>query len=437
MKDNVKRFLGWAILVILALVPVVLLFTLGPEALEVQDYSSVTQMLGEVFGLVGMTLFALTFMLSTRIRFIEDIFGGLDKVYVVHGVLGGTALMLILFHPILLVLKFIPSNIKLAASYLLPSSYWSVNFGIIALTGLILLVGLTLYSKMKYHKWKLSHEFLGAIFILAVLHIFLVRGVASRDNIFSGYYLFAGIVSFIGLSAFSYSLFIKDRIMKNAVYIIKRIEQKNDVFIIDMIPKHKPLEYQSGQFVYVRFYNERLSREEHPFSIASKSNSRDLRIIIKKLGDYTDRLEHLKIGDKVSIEGPYGKFNCDLQKKNEEQVWIAGGIGITPFLGMLEDLETCRVKVDLYHSVKKESDFINYKEMEDANSRINQFRFIPWNSTNKGYLTVNDISKISGDLKKKTFYICGPEAFKNSIIKGLTDAGVDNNKIHEEVFGFR
>jgi predicted ferric reductase len=437
MNNQLKKFLGWTVLLAIALIPVILLFALGPEAGEFSDYSSITHTLGEIFGLVGMTLFALTFVLSTRIRFIEDIFGGLDKVYVVHGILGGTALMLILFHPILLVLKFIPSNLHLAATYLLPSSYWSVNLGIIALLGLIFLISITLFSKIKYNKWKFSHEFLGLIFIFAVFHIFLVRGTASKDNIFSGYYIYAAIVSLIGLGAFSYSLFLKNRLIKNAVYRIKVIEKKNDLFIIDMLPEHKPLSYKSGQFIYVRFYNERLSKEAHPFSIASKSNSEKLRIIVKKLGDYTDRLEHLKEGDKILIEGPYGRFNCNLEKKNEEQVWIAGGIGITPFLGMFEDLLNCQVKVDLYHSAKNESDFVNYKELSEANSKIKSFRFIPWNSTEKGYLSAKDISHISGNLLEKTFYICGPEGFKHGIIKGLINAGVNKNKIHEEAFGFR
>ncbi len=437
MANRLKKFLGWTSLIVLALIPVILLFTLGPEAGEMQGYSSITHTLGEIFGLVGMTLFALTFILSTRINFIEDIFGGLDKVYTVHGILGGVALMLVLFHPILLVLKFIPSNISLAASYLLPSSYWSVNFGIIALLGLILLIAVTLFSKIKYNKWKFSHEFLGLVFIFAVFHIFLVRGVASRDNIFNGYYLYAAIVSLIGLGAFAYSLFIKNRFIKNAVYRIKNIEQKKDVFTIEMIPDHKPISYKSGQFIYVRFYNERISDEAHPFSIASKSDSPVIKIIVKKLGDYTGRLEHLKMGDKVSIEGPYGRFNCDLKKKNEEQVWIAGGIGITPFIGMFEDLENCPVKVDLYHSVKHESDFINNKELSEENNKSKNFRFIPWNSHERGYLTAEHISKISGNLKGKSFYICGPEAFKNSIIRGLIKAGVNSDNIHEEAFGFR
>ena len=156
MKEN--KILGWSIIFLLAIIPILLLMTLGEETSWFGDYSSATQTLGEIFGLVGMTLFALTFVLSTRIKAIEDLFGGLDKVYIVHAIVGGAALVSMLFHPIFLVLKFIPSDVWQAALYLLPGSYWSVNFGIIALMGLIFLISLTLYSRMKYNRWKFSHD---------------------------------------------------------------------------------------------------------------------------------------------------------------------------------------------------------------------------------------------------------------------------------------
>lgn len=54
-----------------------------------------------------------------------------------------------------------------------------------------------------------------------------------------------------------------------------------------------------------------------------------MTLIVKALGDHTDRLhETLKIGQNVKIEGPYGCFTFD--DHYPEQIWIGGGIGITP-----------------------------------------------------------------------------------------------------------
>ena len=436
MKEN--KILGWSIIFLLAIIPILLLMTLGEETSWFGDYSSATQTLGEIFGLVGMTLFALTFVLSTRIKAIEDLFGGLDKVYIVHAIVGGAALVSMLFHPIFLVLKFIPSDVWQAALYLLPGSYWSVNFGIIALMGLIFLISLTLYSSMKYNRWKFSHEFLGLVFLFAVFHIFLVRGNASRDNIFVGYYEYAAAVSIIGLGAFSYSLFLKNRIFKTAVYRVRTIKPYKNAFEISMVAEHKPLQYKAGQFIFVRFYNRRLPREAHPFSIASETNSPILTIIVKKLGDFTSKLIELREGDKVSIEGPYGKFDYT-KAKGKNQVWIAGGIGIVPFLGMAKDLEdkTIDGTISLFYSVADESDFIGYDLLTQLSSANKKFSFIAWNSKTQGYLDAKKIQEISGSVKDKAYFLCGPPGFKDSIIKGLLQLGVKKQSIHEEAFDFR
>jgi predicted ferric reductase len=434
---KLKSLFGWLALIVLSLIPVFLWFKLGAGAEEFVDYASSVHSIGELFGLIGITMFALTFVLSTRIKIIEDIFGGLDKVYIVHGIFGGTALILLLFHPIFLVLRFIPEQISLAASYLLPSSHWSVNFGIIALIGMIILIYITLFLRMKYHRWKFTHEFLGLVFLFAVLHMFLVRWDASGDLIFRGYYIYAAIISIIGLGAFSYSLFLKNRLVKNAVYSVKKIELHRDKFIIEMIPEHKPIDYKSGQFIFIRFYNKNLSKEAHPFSIASKSRDYVIRIVVKKLGDFTEKLEHLKAGDKVSIEGPYGRFHFK-NYPGKNQVWIAAGIGIVPFLGMAEDLkDNSDKKIDLYYTAKEDSDFVAYEMLSDAGRNIKGFRFIPWDSSKKGWITAEDIRKISGNFEDKEFFFCGPGRFKESLIHKIIKAGAKKNNIHEEVFDFR
>ena len=437
---GVKRTAGWIALIVISLIPVYLWFHFGPGAKDLVDYGSITHSLGELFGLVGMTMFALTFVLSTRAKFIEDIFGGLDKAYIAHGILGGTALVLILSHPIFLVLKFVPSQMFTAALYLLPSAYWSVNFGIIALLGMVSLIYITLFTKMKYHKWKFTHEFLGLMFFIAVLHIFLVRGSVSSDKIFSGYYYYATAVSIIGLGAFVYSLFIKNRITKNAVYTVEKVKEiGRDSFEIILVPEHKPISYKSGQFVFLRVYNHKLSREAHPFSIASKSNEYRLKVIVKRLGDFTENISHIKEGDRVSVEGPYGRFNFYSSPKHD-QIWVAAGIGITPFLGLVDDLDnekTRNRKIDLYYSVKDDSDVIGIETLKEAEKRIKGLRVILWKSSEKGRIDAEKISSISGNLNDKELLICGPSAFKEGIMAGFSAAGVPKKRMHEEAFDFR
>ena len=431
-----SAFWGISAIIVLSLIPIFLLFLFGPSTHQLLSYSEITHKLGQIAALVGVTLFALSFVLSTRLKFIEEAFGGLDEVYVMHGIIGSIALVLLLFHPIFLVLKFIPSNFGLAAIYLLPGTFWSVNLGIIALLGLAILVGITLYSKMRYHRWKFYHEFLGAIFIIAVFHILWVRTEAARDYIFTGYYIFAGIVAFIGITAFAYSLLLRRNVARHKIYHIKQINTHGDVFGFVFSPEDDALKYKSGQFVFLKFFNKKISREPHPFSIASNSDNPELKVYIKKLGDFTNELYNLKVGDKVFIEGPYGKFNYS--GSVHDQIWIAGGIGITPFIGMAQDLEKdMKNKVILYYAVNSEKELIAMNTFNSVAHSNKNFQIIKWIKDKDGYLDAKVIKEHSGSLTNKEFYICGPPGMKDALNKALIGSGVSKDRIIMEDFSFR
>ena len=98
-------------------------------------------------------------------------------------------------------------------------------------------------------------------------------------------------------------------------------------------PGHRP-----GQFAFVTFD----PREgAHPFTLASADRGdHTVDFQIKALGDYTRKLAgRLRPGQKVQVEGPYGRFDLARCHPDARQIWIAGGIGITPFLAWLEALQ--------------------------------------------------------------------------------------------------
>ncbi|MFH2020183.1 MAG: ferric reductase-like transmembrane domain-containing protein [archaeon] len=427
-----KQLFGWISIFVFSVFPVALLFLFPSYYARGTDFTSVTHRIGQVAGLIGMNLFALSFVLSTRLRFIEEIFDGLDKVYAVHAITGGLALISIMLHPIFLVLKFVPTSIKLAATYLLPGIHLSVNLGIIALSGMIILLSLTFFVKIKYQLWKFSHEFFGFFFLIAAFHIWLVKDTIAMDEIFIGYPVYAMSISIIGLTAFIYSLIIRP-LSKRTLYKVDSVKLTGSVCEVIMVPTGKSISYKSGQFIFVTFY--KISREPHPFSIASGSNNHKLTIVAKNLGDYTARLGILKKGDKVLIEGPYGKFNF---VEGNDQVWLAGGIGITPFMGMAEDIHAKpETNVTLYYSVKKTSELVGIERFKEIQKKLPNFKIITKESDTQGFLNIEDIKKASSPLSSKVFLVCGPEGFKNSITTGLLNSGVIKKNIRLEDFNFR
>ena len=111
-----------------------------------------------------------------------------------------------------------------------------------------------------------------------------------------------------------------------------------------MAPKKGLLAYEAGQFAFFSFAA--LSpRESHPFTIASAPSGENLRIIVKASGDFTSELVRaVEVGDEVRVEGAYGHLterHCDSQ----QEVWVAGGIGITPFLSRAHALGDSAAKV--------------------------------------------------------------------------------------------
>ena len=93
---------------------------------------------------------------------------------------------------------------------------------------------------------------------------------------------------------------------------------------------------------------------------------RRLRVSIKAAGDYTRELhDNLKAGTPAKLAGPYGAF--DYRDGGHDQIWIAGGIGVTPFLSWIRALDgTFDHTVDFFCSVSHQSDVLYLDEIEAA-----------------------------------------------------------------------
>ena len=148
-----------------------------------------------------------------------------------------------------------------------------------------------------------------------------------------------------------------------------------------MSPVNQKMDYKPGQFVFIRFLLsgvKELPSEWHPFSISSAPGEDKLAISVKALGDYTNALPKLKQGCIVEIEGAYGKFTYT-NFKNRDQIWIAGGIGVTPFTSMAKSLPDDGYSIDLYYSVKSETELVDWEILSGiAQAKKGKFRLIPF-----------------------------------------------------------
>jgi predicted ferric reductase len=236
--------------------------------------------------------------------------------------------------------------------------------------------------------------------------------------------------------AIIYRILFSKFLVKKWKYKITKIVQLNTwVTEISLEPVIKAMPYQPGQFVFISLDDSAVSREVHPFSIISSPDQTGLQLAVKNLGDYTDKIKNLTIGSEACIEGPFGEFSY-LSTFNKKQIWVAGGIGLTPFLGMARDLNFKKenYQVDLYNCVHDEKELIYSEELRAIASQNNNFRVINYCSADQGRITADYLNNITSDLLQTDVFICGPVLMMKNLRRQLIALGLKKGQIRTEEF---
>jgi predicted ferric reductase len=454
-----RAFLGPATMVILYVVPLLLWADSAPLETRFVDTSTTLTSVGVLFGLAGVSGFAMNLILGGRLRFVERLLGGLERMYKAHRVNGRIAFLLILTHGILIFSSRASVSLDAAVDLLTPGSGWTVFIGPVALLLMTISIVLTLYVRMGHEVFVYVQRSFGFIFLIASFHVFTTQGAKASSRALTVY---MAVLALAGIAAWTYrSLFGNLLVRRHPYRVVLAIRRDESVTDIVMTPEEKPLRYTPGQFVFVNFRSLALSRQFqplevtteaqsavfsiragevsnqfHPFSITSSPNDDELRITVKGVGDYTRALRQLEAGALAIVEGPYGEFSHrNLPDRN--QIWIAGGIGVTPFLSMARSLEEDEeLSADIYYAVETDDEALFLDELETIAARREGLRVIPVIREKVGFLTADKISELSGGLQGRDIMICGPPAMLETLRAQLISKGVSDERIHSEEFGF-
>lgn len=435
MKARILARIGWPLLVTLIGLP--LLFWTLAEPLG--DRFSTTYLtlssLGRIAGIAAMVLFCFNVILTVRLKWVEDIFGGLNKMYYVHHLIGGVSLIVILAHPLLLALRAMTVSRRDAALQLLPfANDLMTTVGILSLWLFIALMIVTLYIKLPYKTWLLTHKFLGVVLIGVAVHV-LLGSNDIRASLPLKYYsitlLGTAVIAFVARTIlpnitarrYNYQLASATPLAQNIVELTLR-------------PRGKTLKPQAGQFVFMAFGGGGFTHEWHPFTIARYLPDGSFTVIVKALGEYTSALIQVApnlVGYDVGVEGTYGRFTFEsfIRKR---QVWIGGGIGITPFLSMAQQIPS-GYQVDLYYCTHSESEIVEWNALvESVNQSDGRLRLIPYVSERIGQITAKHITQLSGDVTQADILICGPGPMMHALCDQFVGIGLKRNQLHTEEF---
>ncbi|MHA2059409.1 MAG: ferredoxin reductase family protein [Candidatus Ranarchaeia archaeon] len=427
------NFLGYLMILVLVGIPLGLIGIYLPIIYSFANFTTIMTAGAKITAFSGLVLFAVDVLLSTRIPFLDHLFGGLDKVYHIHHYTGLLAFIFLVLHPLFLAARLLTISVTASLVFFLP--VWDVwidlgKLSLLLMTGILLI---TLYIRLKYQTSKRIHQLFGIPFFLGGTHALLSGSVIAAIPVLRIY-----ILGLVGLTVVSWihTTLLGNPLLAKGIYQVGEVNRVHpEITEISLIPLKDPIQFIPGQFILIRF--DQLGLEEsHPFSITSSNTQPILGIAVKALGDFTTALADLKSQVTATIEGPYGGFS-HLHTHSKSQVWIAGGIGITPFLSMartLRDTKDVSYHIDLYYSCKRKEDAIFMDELQKIEVDIPNLRIICVLTDDEGYLTAERIAKTSSPVHEKDILLCGPKPMMDSLRKQFVRFGIPSNRIHSEEF---
>lgn len=315
---------------------------------------------GLFIGAASIVLMAWSFVLAIRIRFLERFFGGLDSMYRVHRWAGSLAVVAMFWHTS--AEPEIEGGIKGASESLAEQAEGLASTGEMML---YILIGLSLLRWFPYRWWRLSHKLLGIPFAFASWHFFTAEKTYANNSPWGWYF---GAIMVAGLAAWVWRTGVISALLPGHRYRVTSAVVRETTMDLELEPDGKPMTHKAGQFAVVKIQKKGLT-EPHVFTIASPPDAGRLRFYIRDLGDWSSKIQgHDLIGERVIVEGPYGTFD-PYGHGDGSLIWVAGGVGITPFLSAIAALPASVDVVDrptLIYCVPREADATAIEAMRQA-----------------------------------------------------------------------
>ena len=392
----------------------------------------VRQYVGEVIGSTNIILMACSLFLSTRPKWAEAFFGGVDKMYMTHRRTSTTAFLLIFVH--VLTVPITTTNLRLG-NYLAMVAFAGI-VSIVLITLAPRIPFLSILSGGTYEGWKNLKRFIGIFFIIAFIHALTIPSPLHALVAITWVQIFF----VIGTLSYLYTELFGRFFKKYLPYKVEAVKHPNSSTTeVTLQAKKNPIRrHRAGQFLFVRFSGDKSLDESHPFTISSAPSEDVLRLTIKASGDFTRYLfRNLHPGTEAVIEGAYGMF--DYKTGGQKQIWIAGGIGLTPFLSFIRDMDgNLDQDVELYYTVRHPEEALFLDEIEAASKGNPRLKAHVRFSATDGSLTVEEIlENAGGEVRGHDIYMCGPLPMVQAFTGKFEGLGVSKERIHFEEFNFR
>lgn len=178
------------------------------------------------------------------------------------------------------------------------------------------------------------------------------------------------------------------------------------------------------------------------FSFVTAPHEDDLAITTRmRESAFKNTLKNMEEGAEIEINGPMGNFVLH-EKSDRPAIFLAGGIGITPYMSMIKDSlhRNLPHKIFLFYSNRRPEDAAYLEELEALDKESESFTMIAtmtqdesWQGE-KGYISMDMVDRHVPDRSNAVYYITGPQTMVDAMKKMLKDAGVSGDDIRLEEF---
>ncbi len=438
----VAREVGPATIVALVLADAALWAVLKPSGVPGGSY------LGQLLGAESILLMSIALVLISTLPLVEVWFDGIDRAAIWHRRAAITGLVLLAPHILM------SSNRNgtalggplgaVGAIGLVAMALWAIlprwqSVVPAPLRGLVLAArDAPLVRPVRglfggYERWRALHRTTGLFVAAGFAHGALDGTPFHHSATLRASYLAIGGV---GLAFYAYRELLASRFLSLHDYQVADIRGvEDDLVEIVLRPLGRPMSFLPGQFAMV-YLEGKDGWHRHPFTIASAPHEGIVRVTVKALGDYTSRLQEIvEPGMPAVIGGPHGRFSH--WRGSDRQVWIAGGVGVAPFLSWLRSLDGhMPQRVDFFYSADGPAPFSDeIRAIADSHGSLHVHLV---DTSVEGRLTAERVLADAGAPPRElSVFMCGPQPMLRSFQSALRIAGVPARRIHREYFDWR
>jgi predicted ferric reductase len=379
----------------------------------------------QFLGALALVGFACANFITTRHRCLDTLFNGLDKAYITHKWLGITSLVLAAVHVIIFNMQRVHNEPSAASA---ENTFYHIGGPSLVLFIVFIFIAL-LAKKMNYEKWKSVHKFLLLPYVIGLVHYYgsSVYGAFGL----SPFSIWLNCINLIGILSAIYSVFYYENsafLFRYKVSAVRTVS--NETVEITGKAIEQGITFKPGQFTFLKIPK---TFPSHPFTMSGAPEKDAIQFTIKNLGDHTAKLiTTIKPDDEFAVTAPHGMFDYTMGGKH--QIWIAGGIGVTPFRSFyMADIPE-DYSIDFFYAYHGEEEGVYLDEMQALSASNLRLHLI--DDTEQGFLTVEKIKEHINADNPVDIYFCGPKPMRESLIKNLKKSGIHVLDFHFEEFQF-